>query len=223
MWLEAGSLMRRRLIRWLSTSVCAAAALCVVPTAAAANAEDEYRAGQMFYQRGDVTGAMARLRIASDVGHAPAQVLLADILDQAEMNEEAVAQYRKAATQGNADGEYGLGNMYANGEGVKRDPAEARKWILRAAEKNHPRATTTLAQAYLGGGLGLSNAERNGEDARRWVTRAADNHYLPALDYLAKAYRKGLMGLAVDEKQAQSMEARANKLRGIAAAQKGKK
>ena len=216
-------MIQRRLVMWVSVSICAAAALCFTLTAVAATAEEAYQAGQRFYQGGDVTSAMARLRKASDAGHAGAQVLLADILDQAEMNEEAVAQYRKAAEQGNADGEYGLGSMIASGEGVKRDLAEARKWIQRAAEKNHPRATIFLAQAYLGGGLGLSVQERSGEDARRWVARAADNHYLPALDYLAKAYRTGLMGLAADEKQAQVMEARADKLRGIAAARKGKK
>ncbi len=214
--------MKQAWVTWLSAGVCAAAALCFALTAFAASAEDEYRTGLKFYQGGDVTTAMARLRKASDAGHAPAQVLLADILDQAEMNEEAVGYYRKAAEQGNPDGEYGLGNMYASGEGVKRDFAEARKWILRAAEKSHPRATTTLAQAYIGGGLGLDEKERSGEEARRWVTRAAEGNYVPALDYLAKAYRAGLMGFAVDPKQAEGLEARANKIRGITA-RKGKK
>jgi TPR repeat protein len=208
---------------WWSAAVCAAAALCFALTAFAASTEDNYRAGLKFYQGGDVTGAMAQLRKASDAGHAPAQVLLADILDQAEMNEEAVTYYRKAAEQGHADGEYGLGNMYLNGEGVKRDLAEARKWISRAAEKNHPRATTTLAQAYISGGLGLDDKERSSEDARRWVTRAADSNHVPAMDYLAKAYRAGLMGFAVDPKQAEAWEARASKMRGLAANRKNKK
>lgn len=214
--------MRHAGIPWLSAGVCAAAALCFALSAFAA-ADDDYREGLKYYRAGDVTTAMARLRKASDAGHAPAQVLLADILDQAEMNEEAVSYYRKAAEQGNADGEYGLGNMYANGEGVKRDPAEARKWILRAADKNHARAITTLAQAYISGGLGLDAKERNGEEARRWVTRAADSHYVPALDHLAKAYRSGALGLAVDLKQAEALELQANKMRGLSASRKGKK
>lgn len=214
--------MRHAGIPWLSGCVCAAAALCFALSAFAA-ADDDYREGLKYYRSGDVTTAMSRLRKASDAGHAPAQVLLADILDQAEMNEEAVSYYRKAAQQGNADGEYGLGNMYANGEGVKRDPTEARKWIMRAAEKNHPRATTTLAQAYISGGLGLDAQERNGEEARRWVTRAADSNYVPALDFLAKAYRAGSLGLAVDLKQAEMLEMQANKIRGVTANRKGKK
>ena len=214
--------MKHARIPWLSAGVCAAAALCFALNAFAV-AEDEYRAGLKFYQGGDVTTAMTRLRKASDAGHAPAQVLLADILDQAEMNEEAVVYYRKAAEQGNADGEFGLGNMYASGEGVKRDPAEARKWLTRAAEKNHVRATAAVAQAYISGGLGLDEKERSGDDARRWLLRAADNQYLPALDFLARAYRSGTLGLAMDLKQAEALEARANKIRGVAANRKSKK
>jgi TPR repeat protein len=200
--------------------VCAAAALCFALSAFAAG-EDEYREGLKYYQTGDVTTAMARLRKPADAGYAPAQVLLADILDQAEFNEEAVSYYRKAAAQGHVDGEFGLGNMIANGEGVKRDPAEGRQWILRAADKNHPRAIAAMAQAYISGGLGLEEKERAGEDARRWILRAADTNYLPALDYLAKAYRMGLLSLAVDVKQAEVLEAKARAIRGISA--KGKK
>lgn len=214
--------MKQTHIPWLSASVCAAAALCFALTAFAA-AEDDYREGLKFYQTGDVTTAMARLRKAADIGHAPAQVLLADILDQAEFNEDAVNYYRKAAEQGNADGEFGLGGMYASGEGVKRDAAEARKWITRAADKNHLRAMTALAQAYISGGLGIEEKERGGEDARRWITRAADSSYLPALDYLAKAHRTGMLGLAVDLKQAEAMEAKARNIRGVIAGRKGKK
>ena len=214
--------MRQKYIPWISAAVCAAVALCFTFTAFAA-AEDDYREGFRFYQTGDVTTAMARLKKAADVGHAPAQVLLADILDQAEFNEEAVSYYRKAAEQGNADGEFGLGSMIANGEGVKRDAAEARKWITRAADKNHARAIVTLAQAYINGGLAIEEKQRNGEDARRWITRAADSSYPPALDHLAKAYRTGMLGLAVDVKQAEALEIRARTIRGVTAGKKEKK
>ena len=214
--------MRQTYFPWLSAGVCAAAALCFALSAFAA-AEDDYREGFKYYRSGDVTTAMAHLRKAADVGHAPAQVLLADILDQAEFNEEAVGYYRKAAASGHPDGEFGLGNMYANGEGVKRDTAQARKWITLAAEKNHQRATTALAQAYIGGGLGIPEKERGGEDARRWISRAADSNYLPALDYLAKAYRSGMLGLAVDVKKADAIETKARAIRGVNAERKPKR
>lgn len=213
--------LRRNHIHWISKAACAVVALCFTLTAFAA-AEDDYREGFKFYQTGDVTTAMARLKKAADVGHAPAQVLLADILDQAEFNEEAVSYYRKAAEQGNADGEFGLGNMIASGEGVKRDAAEARKWITSAADKNHPRAIAALAQAYISGGLGIEEKQRGGEDARRWIVRAADSSYLPALDYLARSYRTGMLGLSVDLKQAEALEAKARTIRGVTT-RKGKK
>jgi len=99
--------------------------------------EDDFRAGSQAYRTGDVVQAMALLKRSADAGHAPSQSLLAYILDKAEFDEDAVAYYRKAAAQGDAEGEFGLGSMYAAGEGVKRDRAEARKWITRAAEKGH--------------------------------------------------------------------------------------
>jgi TPR repeat protein len=205
--------------RWMIFAfLCTGAA----PTLAAP--EDDYRTGERAYQTGDVSGAMQALRRAADAGHAPAQVLLADILDKAEFNEEAVVYYRKAASQGNADGEFGLGNMYASGEGVDRNLAEARNWYTRAAGKNHPQAINVLAQAYMRGGLDIADKDRGTEQAANWIKRAAGNNYLPAIDYLAKAYRTGAPGLAVDIKQAEVLEARAAGLRAAGRnAEKGKK
>ena len=178
--------------------------------------EDDYRAGSQAYQGGDVVQAMALLKRAADAGHAPAQALLAYILDKAEFNDEALAYYRKAAAQGNADGEYGLGTMYAAGDGVARNPVEARRWIMRAAERGHAGAINALASAYINGGLGIEDAQRNGAEALRWVRRAADSGYPPALERLAHAYRTGAYGLAVDTAQAAALEARLREVQGTA-------
>lgn len=177
--------------------------------------EDDYRLGADAYRAGDVVRAMALLKTSADAGHAPSQSLLAYILDQAEFNEEAFAYYRKAAAQGNADGEYGLGSMYAVGEGVKRDPAEARKWITRAAERGHAAAINSLAQAYIEGELGIDETQRNGADALRWIRLAAESNYLPAMERLAAAFRTGAYGLAVDLKQAEALDAKVRTARGV--------
>jgi TPR repeat protein len=179
--------------------------------------EDDYRDGAQAYRMGDVVQAMARLKKPADAGHAPSQALLAYILDKAEFNDEAIAYYRKAAAQGNADGEFGLGSMYASGEGVARDYAEARKWITRAAEKGNAGAINALAQAYLGGELGIAERDRGGADALRWITRASDGGFLPAMERLAQAYRTGGYGLAVDAKAAEALEAKVRAARGVAA------
>lgn len=178
--------------------------------------EDDFRAGSQAFREGDVVQAMAVLKKSADAGHAPSQALLAYILDKAEFNEEAIAYYRKAAAQGDKDGEFGLGAMYAAGEGVKRDPAEARKWIARAAEKGHATAINALAEAYIKGGLGIDENQRNNAEALVWVRRAADSGYVPAMEQLAAAYRSGTYGLAVDSAQATALDAKIRAARGIA-------
>ena len=64
----------------------------------------------------------------------------------AEVHGAARAWMRLAADQGNADGQYGLGAMYAAGEGVSRDADAARQWIERAASQGHAQAINALAQ-----------------------------------------------------------------------------
>lgn len=189
--------------------------------------EDDFRAGSQAFREGDVVQAMAVLKKSADAGHAPSQSLLAYILDKAEFNDEAIAYYRKAAAQGDAEGEFGLGSMYAAGEGVKRDPAEARKWITRAAEKGHAAAINALAEAYIKGGLGIDEKQRSSAEALVWVRRAADSGYVPAMEQLAVAYRTAAYGLAVDLKQAEALDAKVRAVRGVvekgAAKKKGKK
>lgn len=202
--------MARLLCRWMTVLLFWQAGIVL------AAPEDDFRKGSDAWRAGDVVEAMALLKGPADAGHAPSQALLAYILDKAEFNEEAVAYYRKAAEQGNPDGEFGLGGMYAAGEGVKRDPTEARKWITRAAEKNQNSAIVTLAHAYIQGGLGIEESERNSAAALNWIRRAADIGNVPAMERLAIAYRNGAYGLGVDVKQAEALEAKVRAARGIA-------
>ena len=108
------------------------------------------------FNRGDLVASMALWRKAANAGYAPAQVWLGDILDKSEEDKEAVEWYVKAAAQGSPAGEYGLGEMYAKGEGVKKDFAEALTHILRAAEKNYLPAVTLMVEAYRTGSLGVT-------------------------------------------------------------------
>lgn len=180
-----------------------------------AGPQEDYAEGLKSYTAGDFVGSIPALRRSADVGHAPAQVLLAEILDRSEYDEEAVGYYRKAADQGNADGQFGLGSMYSVGEGVKKDLVAARRWITLAAEQGQKQAVTVIAQAFIGGQLGVSEPEREGEEARRWIVKAADLAYLPAVDALVQAYRAGLFGFPVDAGEAARWLAKSNELRGI--------
>ena len=48
---------------------------------------------------------------------------------------EAAKWYRKAAEYGKVVGQYALGVMYANGEGIPQDYIQAHKWLNLAASK----------------------------------------------------------------------------------------
>ena len=186
-------------------------------TVVLAGVVEDYEEGLKSYRAGDIVGAMAPLRKAADAGHAKAQVLLAEILDRSEFDEEAIALYRKAADQGEADGMFGLGVMLAGGEGVKKkEPLEGRKWIEKATELGQMQAVNVMAQAYLNLELGLSEDDRESAQALHWMQRAAANDYLPAIEALMTAYTLGnRWGLTADKAMADQYLAQINRIRNV--------
>lgn len=58
----------------------------------------------------------------------------------------ALRHFRAAAEGGNADAQYYTGVMYADGQGVERNYAEAVKWYEKAAAQNQPDALVALAR-----------------------------------------------------------------------------
>lgn len=192
------------MVRWLQV------ALLVWACAASGAPEDDFRAGERAYRAGDVVGAMTVLRRAADAGHAGAQALFGQLLDVAEYNVEAAQYYRRAADQGNADGQFGLGALHAQGEGVDRDPIAARNWFARAAAQGHAQAIHALAQAAISGELGFKAGTPDAEGLA-WVRRSSELGYLPAMEFVAKGYRSGSFG-AVDIAQAERLEQRIREL-----------
>jgi TPR repeat protein len=190
---------------------------------ATAGAAEEYEDAAKRYAAGDLVGAMPALRKAADAGHAPAQVMLAEILKQADSSPEAVDYFRKAAVQGNADGEFGLGAMLADGQGVKKDIAEGRKWILRAADHGQPEAINEMAMAYINGNLGIADDQRSGAEALRWIRASADSGFLPAMERLAAAYRNGDYGLNADAKAAGEWDEKVRKALGLRQTRRNKR
>lgn len=126
-----------------------------------AGPEEDLQAGIDAFNDGDLIAAMAFYRAAADAGNAEAQVRLGYILDYSEANEEAVELYRAAAQQGDAGGHYGLGQMYAKGEGVEQDLSEAFRHFLLAAESGNQSAIGVVLNAYETGEFGQPiDAER---------------------------------------------------------------
>jgi TPR repeat protein len=117
--------------------------------------DSEIASGFEAYNRGDVVAAMMHYENAANAGSADGQARLAWVLDQSEQNEDAVRWYRAAAEQGYPDGYYGLGEMYAKGEGVEQDGEKAVENFTLAAENGHAQAMRVLISAYEKGELGL--------------------------------------------------------------------
>lgn len=156
----------RRMAAWLPALPLLACVLCV---AAWADPREQAERAEVAYRSGDVVVAMGLFRQAAEAGHSLAQARLADLLDAAEQDAEAVDWYRKSAAQGDPEGEYGLGRMLANGEGVRRDVEQALRWYRQAAARQHVRSLEALARATRSGDLGLA---RDPAEADRLEQRA---------------------------------------------------
>ena len=164
-----------------------------------ADAKTDGERGIEAYQQGRLIEAMGLLERAAQGGYAPAQVLLAYIQDAAENDTAAFEWYRRAAEAGDAAGIYGLGSMYAKGEGVERDPVEAGRLIRRAAEMDHLPAIRTYAHALEDGSLGFAS---DPAAAVEWFRLAAEAGDAVAMHRLRDAYTEGQLGLPVDPEQA---------------------
>jgi hypothetical protein len=110
---------------------------------------------------------------------------------------EAVRWYRKAAEQGDADGQFNLGVMYANGRGVAQDAAEAVRWYRKAAEQGDARGQFNLGWMYANG----RGVNKDAAEAVRWYRKGAEQGYAKAQFNLGVAYANG-EGVAKDEAEA---------------------
>jgi len=82
----------------------------------------------------------------------------------------ALQWYRKAVEQGDADAQYELGIMYANGQGVLQDYTEAVRWYRKAVEQGNARGQNGLGVLYsFGWGVRQDYAE-----AVKWYRKAAE-------------------------------------------------
>jgi TPR repeat protein len=103
-----------------------------------------------------------------------------------------IKEIREAAEQGDANAQDNLGFMYANGEGVTQNYAEAVKWYRKAAEQGHPEAQFELGVFYH---FGYGVAEDDVE-AVKWYRKAAEQENVFALMNLAALYLGVSSGVA---------------------------
>jgi TPR repeat protein len=79
---------------------------------------------------------------------------------------------RGLAKRGNADGQYQLGMMYANGICVSQDDRSAVEWYQKAANQEHPEAQHELGVMYANG-RGVPKDETK---AAEWFQKAMGQH-----------------------------------------------
>ena len=88
------------------------------------------------------------------------------------------------AEAGDADSQFGLGQMYGNGFGVPMDDALAIKWYGLAAEQDHAMAQNNLAVMHQNG-WGVAQSD---EEATKLFARAAELGVVEAMMALGRYY-----------------------------------
>lgn len=131
----------------------------------------------------DEAEGMKWLRAASESGDAVTQGNYAVILLNHGNYAEALEMAKKAAVHGDANANFVLGGLYANGYGVPKSDAEAEKYYRLAAEAGHARAQDSLGVLlYLSGRY---------SEALEWARKAVSQGDISAHNLLGNLYNNG--------------------------------
>ena len=84
---------------------------------------------------------------------------------------DSVSTTIKAAENGDANAQFKLGDMYADGDGVSKDREKAFYWWEKAAEQKHTGAQFHLGLIYADG----DGVSKDREKAFHWIEKAAEN------------------------------------------------
>jgi uncharacterized protein len=157
--------------------------------------------------------AAADLQQAAERGDLLSQIRLGGALARSSSltnDNEAAAWYRKAANQPNVKsavfplaeaGDHAaqtvLGMVYALGNGVPRDAAEAIKWFRLAADQGDTVAMVSMASAFNRG----AGVPRDDVESLKWFRMAAERDSVMGQDGLGYMLAAG-QGAAKDEAQA---------------------
>jgi hypothetical protein len=106
-------------------------------------------------------------------------------------DKSTIPAIEQAAEAGDAEAQFKLGALYANGKRVKQDSKAAARWLRKAAKQGWAAAQTLLGWCYAGGnGVGKDMAE-----AMQWYSAAAEAGDTDAMCSLADIYASGEPGI----------------------------
>jgi TPR repeat protein len=94
---------------------------------------------------------------------------------------------RPLADRGDAEAQFNLGVMYANGRGVPQDDWAAASWYRKAADQGNALAQNNLGNRYANG----RGVAQNDAAAVSWYRKAADQDYAIAQYNLGVMYDNG--------------------------------
>jgi hypothetical protein len=144
------------------------------------------------------------ISLVAALGMAAALPARADLVSDATIAyqqghyQRAEALYRQLAEQGYVVAYSVLGVMYAQGQGVKQDYAEAARWYQVAAEQGIAASQSALAGLYFTG----RGVPRDVDTALYWYIEAGRRGDMAAQFHLGTLYETGQGGIPVDYERA---------------------
>jgi TPR repeat protein len=112
---------------------------------------------------------------------------------------QAAQLLRKKAEKGDANAQYQLGKIYADGQGFEKNDAEAFKWFKKSAEQGFAPGQNGLGTRYWSG----RGVDKDVVEAVRWYRKAVDQGNPKAQANLGHAY---MLGLGVETNAAEAMK-----------------
>lgn len=108
-----------------------------------------------------------------------------------QFDKSTIPAIEQAAEAGDAEAQFKLGALYANGKGVEQDSKIAAKWLRKAAKQGWMAAQTLLGWCYAGG----NGVSQNMAEALEWYSAAAEQGDTDAMCSLADIYSSGQPGI----------------------------
>ncbi len=137
---------------------------------------------------------LAQLKKHAESGDANAQYDLAWMYDTGGDNKilakdthKAAEWYEKAATQGHARAQAGLGLLYINGDGVPKDYVKGVDWLQKASAQGNADAQLNLGWLYRDN----KGIPKDAAKALEWWRNAAERGFAHAQFALGVIYNKG--------------------------------
>ena len=165
--------------------------------ATAGDAKAQHHMASLARSNEDFASARQWAQRSAQQGHAPGQLLYAELLQSTRGGEQDAASaldwLHAAAAQGLPAAQYAAGRAWQQGLGASADLKRSRSFWQQAAEQGHVDAQLALAESL------LDNPGTQTGAARSWLTRAARQGSTRAQMRLAECYAQGLDGSADPE------------------------